>query len=242
MAQAGGSLIPCVVSSVGQLGGGARELIDLIVSQHNLNVDKPDPHLADAITTAVCVQIQIGNAMVDSSALSRLGALPRRRPVHPASLVTPPPYFAHDHLRTEPSCPSLIPSATWSTPDSKEPVAEFHDSSDSKRAPRSPSPPPPSSPVAPSPPSLSLHQLVQASASHLQIAAGAGVRPPLSILANPTSASPVDVVATPPSPPHSSLLPSSPSLHHLVQASASHLQNAKGGSALSSTPTDDDAH
>jgi len=117
------SFIPFVVDSVGRLGQGALRVIDLIVTQHHVNVLTPDRHLRAKITDAVSVQLQIGNALVDDAALTMIG---RRSgpPAHPDRKQPHHPPITHDTLRRPPASPNLLPSANSPSPPDSPPDRE----------------------------------------------------------------------------------------------------------------------
>jgi len=135
----GALFIPFVATSVGHLGSEARRVIDLIVSQHHVNHIKPDRSLRSVITTAVCVQIQTGNAQVESSALHFLPNLPYQPPLHPSlAHLAPVPVFTHTALRRDPAPASQLPSIRPAppAPESKLPASADVDSK--RSAPSSP--------------------------------------------------------------------------------------------------------
>ncbi|MBA2721612.1 MAG: hypothetical protein H0U56_01695 [Methylibium sp.] len=138
----GALFIPFVVTSVGHLGSEARRVIDLIASQHHVNHLKPDRALRATITTAVCVQIQAGNAQVESAALHYLPTLRRSPPAHPSlAHHAPIPVFTHTALRRDPAPPSQLPSNQPAPAASESKLPDIADS-DSKRAAPSSSPSP----------------------------------------------------------------------------------------------------
>jgi ribonuclease HI len=106
--------IPCVLDSVGRMGNGCRRVIDLIVTQHHVNGLPPDPQLRNTIIEAISVQLQVGNAMVDASALTQLGNR-SAPPVHPEHKQRPHPPMTHNTLRRPPAASTLIPSIVASS-------------------------------------------------------------------------------------------------------------------------------
>ena len=108
----GCTFLPFALSSIGELGEGARTVIDLFVSAYHHASDSYDRSLARSITASVCVQLQTGNAMVDTAGVAALGALHRPAVVHP-QLVTrrprPLPAYVHRSLPRAPASPSHFP-------------------------------------------------------------------------------------------------------------------------------------
>ena len=137
-AREGADFLPFALSSAGELGTSARRVIDLIVSQHHNRVAKPDPKLTATITTAVCVQLQAGNAMVNSAGLSLLASRPRavgELGLHPIFVARRPPatHVSHDTLRRR---PDALPAGAPAGVESKEVKgdAENAHDGDSKRS------------------------------------------------------------------------------------------------------------
>ena len=82
---------PFVLSSLGEMGNGARDVIQLIVSEHHHGTHAIQPHLSHSIMKSVSVQLQAGNGLVDLSGIAALSAARRapqpRVPLHPEQLV-----------------------------------------------------------------------------------------------------------------------------------------------------------
>ena len=152
--QLGAAFHPFALSSIGELGEEARQVVALMVSEHAANAAQPDPHLRTTITTAVAVALQAGNGIIDDQGIS----LPA---CHPASHVPRHPSSA---LRPARATPLMITRSPLL-------VAPMLMQGDSKRSAPSSPPPSHSSPVSLRPrvsPGLSLHS-TPSSAHMLQI-------------------------------------------------------------------------
>ncbi len=211
----GAHFLPFALSSLGELGAGARNVIDLIAQEHHRHTDTYDRSLVTAITTSVSTQLQIGNAMVDTAGVAALGRLHTPSlPMHPGLVARrpppPPPFYTHALVRA-PALPEAFPSHA-ATPMPAAGGAADPAMSDSKRESKAVlgAPPSPTSPTRPSlsfvpsasscspPPDSSLHHSSQSLALSSQISQRAPAVVPIPL---PTTHPPaVPPPAVPPDP------------------------------------------
>ena len=79
----GAEFRPFVLSSLGEVGSGARDVVQLIVSEHHHRSHAVQPHLGHSIMTSVSVQLQAGNGLVDLAGVAALGRGARLQPLVP---------------------------------------------------------------------------------------------------------------------------------------------------------------
>jgi hypothetical protein len=128
----GAAFRPFVLSSVGEMGNGARDVIQLIVSEHHHGTHAIQPHLSHSIMTSVSVQLQAGNGLVDVSGIAALSAVrrapPPRVPLHPEQLLrlqqqratSNKPRYNHfqNGLRRQPTSAADMPCCNIASPSS----------------------------------------------------------------------------------------------------------------------------